>query len=201
MSRLFFADIDTQKDFMLPEGALYVPGAERIRPKLRRLFQFAQKNNIQIISSVDAHSADDPEFSQFPPHCISGTEGQKKLEETLVHRPLFLENRPKDRNLVEDVRKYSQIVIEKQALDIFSNPVAEKLLRVLPSRAIVFGVATEFCVKFACLGLRRNNVHTVLVTDAIAALSAKTEKEAMDEMREAGVEFIKSDALLEAGSR
>lgn len=186
---------------MLPEGALYVPRAERMRPKLRRLFQFALKNNIQIISSVDAHSADDPEFSQFPPHCISGTEGQKKLEETLMHRPLFLENRHQDRNLMEDVRKYSQIVIEKQAFDIFSNPVTEKILRVLPSRAIVFGVATEYCVKFACLGLRRNNVHTVLVTDAVAALSSKTEKEAMDEMREVGVEFIPSDVLLEAGSR
>lgn len=201
MSRLFFADIDTQKDFMLPGGALYVPGAERLRPKLRRLFEFAAKNEIQVLSSVDAHLKDDPEFEQFPPHCVKGTTGQQKIDDTLFRRPLVLENKEYDRNLFEDVKKYPQIIVEKQALDIFSNPIAERLLRILPPRAVVFGVATEYCVKLACLGLRKRNIQTVLVTDAIAALSARTEREALNELRKAGVEFITLDLLLDAGSK
>ena len=44
MKNLFFMDIDTQKDFMLSSGSLYVPGAERIIRKLRKLFDFARKN-------------------------------------------------------------------------------------------------------------------------------------------------------------
>jgi len=201
VSKLFFADIDTQKDFMLQTGALYVPGAERLRPKLRRLFDFALKNEIQILSSVDAHVENDPEFSQFPPHCIKGTEGQKKLEETLLPHPLFLENKEYDRNLFQDVRKHFQIIVEKQDLDMFSNPIAERLLRILPPRAVVFGVATEYCVRIACLGLRKKGVQTVLVTDAVAALSSKSEKETLNELRKAGVEFINLDLLLEAVSR
>lgn len=201
MSRLFFADIDTQRDFMLPDGALYVPGAERLRPKLRRMFDFAAKNEIRILSSVDAHVKDDPEFGQFPPHCVKGTPGQAKIEETLLKRPLVLENREYDRNLFEDVKRYPQIIVEKQELDIFSNPVTDRLLKILPPRAIVFGVATEYCVKLACLGLRKRNIQTVVVTDAIAALSARTEREALNDLRKSGVEFITLDLLMEAGSK
>jgi nicotinamidase/pyrazinamidase len=200
MKNLFFLDVDTQRDFMLPTGALYVRGAERILPKLRRLFDFARKNEISILSSVDAHVADDPEFKQFPPHCVQGTEGQRKVDETLLPRPLIFQQQPVDRNLPEAVRRHQQIIVEKQSLDLFSNPIAERLVRVLPPRAIVFGVATEYCVKIACLGLRRLGVQTVLITDAVRALAPKTEKEAVEEMRRAGVEFIMLEALLGAGS-
>jgi nicotinamidase/pyrazinamidase len=200
MKNFFFLDVDTQRDFMLKTGALYVPGAERIIPKIRRLFEFAQKNEITILSSVDAHTADDPEFQQFPPHCVQGSEGQRKLDETLLYRPIILPNKPIDRNLSEIARKHQQIIIEKQALDMFSNPVSERLLRVLPPRAIVFGVTTEYCVKFACLGLRRLGIHTALVGDAVRALAPKTEKEALQEMGSAGVEFITLDTLLEASA-
>ncbi len=200
MKNIFFLDVDTQRDFMLSTGALYVPGAERIIPKLRRLFDFARKNEISILSSADAHVVNDPEFQQFPPHCVQGTEGQRKIDETLLARPLILPNKPIDKNLLDAVRKHQQIIVEKQSLDLFSNPVAERLLRVLAPRAIVFGVATEYCVKKACLGLRRLGVQAALVTDAIRALSPKTEKEALEEMRREGVEFITLEMLLGAGS-
>lgn len=198
MKNIFFLDVDTQRDFMLPAGALYVPGAERMIPKLRRLFDFARKNQISVLSSVDAHAADDPEFGEFPPHCVRGTEGQRKLDDTLFPRPLIFENKPVDRNLMEVVRKHQQIIVEKQTLDLFDNPVAERLARVLPPRAIVFGVTTEYCVKTACLGLRRLGVQTAVVTDAVRALAPKSEKEAIETLRRAGVEFIALETLLEA---
>jgi nicotinamidase/pyrazinamidase len=199
MKNLFFLDVDTQRDFMLSSGALYVPGAERIIPKLRRLMDFARKNEITILSSVDAHIPNDDEFRDFPPHCVQGTEGQRKIDETLLPRPMIFPNKPIDRNLLEIVRKNQQIIVEKQTLDLFSNPITERLLRVLPPRAIVFGVATEYCVKKACLGLRRMSVHTALVSDAVCALAPKTEKEAIEEMRRAGVDFITLETLLEVG--
>ena len=200
MKNIFFLDVDTQRDFMLSKGALYVPGAERIIPKLRRIFDFARTNEISILSSSDTHVADDPEFGQFPPHCVQGTDGQRKIDETLLPRPLIFQNRLVDRNFADTVRRHQQIIVEKQSLDLFSNPVAERLLRVLPPRAIVFGVATEYCVKIACIGLRRMGIQTALVTDAVRALAPKTEKEAMEEMRKAGVEFIALDTLLGVGA-
>lgn len=200
MKNIFFLDVDTQKDFMLSNGALYVPGAERIIPKMRRLFDFARKNEISVLSSADSHAQDDPEFQQFPPHCVQGTDGQRKLDETLFPRPLIFKNSPVDRNFSDVVRKHPQIIVEKQSLDLFSNPVAERLLRVLPPRAIVFGVATDYCVKMACLGLRRMGIQTALITDAVRALTPRTEKEALEQMKQAGVEFISMETLLGAGT-
>jgi len=199
MRNIFFFDVDTQRDFMLSTGALYVAGAERIIPKLRSLFDFAKKNEISILSSMDAHVPNDPEFQQFPAHCVQGTEGQRKLDETLLPRPLIFPNKPVDRNLMEAVRKHQQVIVEKESLDPFGNPVLVRLLRVLPPHAIVFGVATEYCVKLACLGIRRLGVPVALVTDAIRALAPQTEKEALRDMREAGVELITLETLWGAG--
>ncbi|HSW39330.1 MAG TPA: isochorismatase family cysteine hydrolase [Acidobacteriota bacterium] len=198
MNKFFFLDVDTQRDFMLPGGNLYVRGAERIIPKLRRLFDFAGNNDITVISTADAHDAGDPEFEQFPAHCVRETEGQRKVAETLIPKPLIIKNEPYDRNLLEVVRRYRQIIIEKQALDMFTNPVAERLLKVLPPRAVVFGVTTEYCVKHACLGLRRRGINTVVVSDAVCAIASETEKEAIREMRSAGVDFIPLAQLLSA---
>lgn len=185
---------------MLPGGALYVPGAERIIPKLRRLFDFARKNEISILSTADAHVPNDPEFEKFAPHCVKGTDGQRKIEETLLPRPLVFSTKPVDRNLMETVRKHQQIIVEKQTLDAFSNPLLPRLLRVLPPHAIVFGVTTEYCVKLACLGIRRSGIPVALVTDATRALALQAEKEALEEMRKAGVEFITLETLLGAGA-
>jgi len=129
---------------------------------------------------------------------VQGTAGQRKLDDTLLLRPLIFPNKPVDRNLLDAVRKHQQIIVEKQALDLFSNPVSERLLRVLPPHAIVFGVATEYCVKLACLGMRRMGIPVALLTDAIRALAPKTEKEALEEMRSAGVEFISLETLIGA---
>ncbi len=198
MKKIFFLDVDTQRDFLLPSGALYVPGAERIIPKYRRLFDFARKHEISVLSSVDAHTPDDPEFRQFPPHCVLGTDGQKKVDETLLPRPLILENKPIDRNLIEAVRKHQQIIVQKQTLDVFDNPVTERLMRVLPPYAIVFGVTTEYCVNKAALGLRKLGIKTALVTDAISALAPKSGQDAEHGMRAAGCEFISLETLLTA---
>ena len=190
MKNLFFFDIDTQNDFMLKTGALYVPGAERIVAKLRRLFDFAANNEVSIISTMDTHTADDPEFADFPPHCVKGTDGWRKLDDTLLPHPLVFSTSSVDRNLSDCVRKNRQIIVEKNTFDVFSNPVMERLTRALPPRAIVFGVATEFCVKKAVLGLRRLDVQTVVVEDAVRAITPKAEKEAINEMKAAGASFV-----------
>lgn len=200
MNNLFFIDVDTQRDFMLPSGALSVPGAERMIPKLRRLFDFARKNDIVIVSTADAHGENDPEFKQFLPHCVKGSEGQKKIDDTLLPHPFVIPNHSIDRNLAELVRKHRQIIVEKAALDPFASPMLDRLLRVLPPRAIVFGVATEYCVKLACLGARRRGLKVVVVEDAIRPLAPDTERTALAEMRKAGVEFITVDTLVGAGA-
>jgi len=196
MKAVFFLDIDTQKDLMSPVGNLYAPGAERIVPKLRRLFDFARKHEILVLSSADAHAPDDPEFQELPPHCVVKTDDQRKIDETLLPRPLILENKPQDRNLIEAVEKNRQIIIEKQAFDLFSNPVTQRLLGALPQHAIVFGVPLDLSVAQTCLSLRRLGIKTAVVVDAVRPLRPGAEKGAIEELKGAGVESITLEVLL-----
>src|SRR5580693_1353078 len=84
-SRKFvFWEVDAQADFMLPGGKLYVPGAEKIIPRIQRLVQAALRNHFPLVSSADAHAVDDPEFRVFPPHCVASTTGAAIVPEGLA---------------------------------------------------------------------------------------------------------------------
>ena len=162
-----FVDVDTQIDFLFPAGALYVPGAERLLPTIARLNHYAAAHGIPLISTADAHLENDPEFRQWPPHCVAGTTGQGTPAETLLASRATLSFQPG-----APVELADQIIVEKQVLDVFGNPNFAALLdRLGGSRYVVYGVATEYCVRCAITGLLGTGKPVLLVTDAIAAVA------------------------------
>ena len=164
--RTVFFDIDTQHDFLIPGGALYVPGAESIIDHVAKLNHYAADHGIPLISTADAHTPNDPEFAHYPPHCIAGTVGALKPRETLVD---------------------GQIVLEKQTLNCFDVPALSALLDELhPSKAIVYGVVTEICVRHAALGLLARGIPTAIVTDAVKELDPKNAEAFLGEFTKAG---------------
>src|SRR5579883_3126642 len=110
-----FFDIDTQFDFLLPSGALSVPGAVPVIPTMAKLNRYAASHGIPVVSTVDAHAEDDIEFRSWPPHCVAGTLGQHKPDCMLLEGRVTIPNR---------VGPFSidgapQIVVEKQSVDVF----------------------------------------------------------------------------------
>jgi len=149
-----FFDIDTQIDFVFPAGALYGPGAERVIPKVAALNRYAGEHGIPLISTMCAHPEDAREFQVWPPHCIVGTVGQQKPAATLL------------------ADREKQIIVEKDDLDMFSNPsVLPLLARLGIDECFVYGVFTEYCVKCAIMGLLKTGRKVSLVTEATAHLS------------------------------
>jgi len=172
MKPVFF-DIDTQIDFMFPAGALYVPGAERLVPIIAQLNHSAEI----VVSTMCAHTGNDPEFRQWPPHCIVGTTGQLKPQST--------------------TRASGQIILEKQKFDLFSNPNLPKLLGELAAdEYVVYGVVTEYCVKLAALGLLKTGKPVTLVTDAIQSLRAEDGESTIQAFTAAGGKLATSSKLL-----
>lgn len=174
-----FVDVDSQLDFLYPAGALYVPGAERVVPNIARLNRHAAANGIPVISTVDAHTEDDPEFHIWPHHCVAGTHGQRKAEATLLDRRVVIPNR----ECPLDVAGMQQIVVEKQNVDVFTAPNLSRALdRLMADRCILYGVVTEICVLFAARGLLKSGRRVVVVTDAIETLNPADSKRALDEI-------------------
>ncbi len=182
MKSVFF-DIDTQNDFMLPSGALYVPGAEAILPAIARLNRDAADHGIVVVSTTDAHDENDREFRRWPPHCVAGTIGQQKPSETLLERRAVISTVPG----VYEIDGAQQIIVQKQALDLFTNPNLPALLeRLNAARYVVYGVVTEYCVRCAVLGLLKTGKPVELVTDAIRTLKDDDGRRTLEEFTTAG---------------
>jgi len=182
MKNAFF-DIDTQIDFLFPAGSLYVPGAERLIPALERLNHFAGDHAIPLVSSMCAHAEDDPEFREWPAHCVVGTVGQFKPPELLLEKRVTLSVAP-GACAIEGAQ---QILFEKNQLDITTSPNFRPLLEKLAAdRYVVYGVVTEYCVRFAALALLESGMPVSLVTDAIQTLDAAASAKTLREFTERG---------------
>lgn len=180
MKTVFF-DIDTQIDFMFPAGALYAPGAEKILPTVAKLNHHAAKHDIPVISTMDAHSENDPEFVQWPHHCVVDTVGQRKPASTLLERRVVVPNSPCA------VSFSDQILLEKQTFSALSNVNFALLLgHFKADRYVVYGVATEVCVKFAAFGLLETGKRVEIVTDAIRALNGEIGAKTLADFQAAG---------------
>ncbi len=183
MKTVFF-DIDTQLDFLYPAGALYVPGAEKIVEQIAKLNAQAVAHGIPLVSTMDAHAEDDAEFGDWPPHCVVGTLGQRKPAATLVGRPAPGPDGP-------------QIVLEKQTVDVFSNPRFAAIIDAIGAgRCVVYGVALDVCVRHAAFGLLKTGRRVEIVEDAVRGLSKQNELEMFSEFRSAGGLVIPASAAL-----
>ncbi|MBI4140349.1 isochorismatase family protein [Candidatus Woesearchaeota archaeon] len=91
------------------------------------------------------------------------------------------------------------IFFEKQHYDVATNPWFEKVLKaVAPQQAVVYGVATDYCVRAGALALKKAGVPEVyLVSDAIAGITSDGCAKALDEMVAAGVKLTTSKNVLE----
>lgn len=192
-----FWEVDVQRDFVLPGGNLYVPGAEKLLPNIRRLTDAARQGKVLLASHGDFHPPNDPEFKIFPPHCVKGTLGSELVPEAITENVARVPNEPEAR-VPEDLSKYQQILLEKQTLSIFESRHAEALLNKLGTRAefVVFGVVTEYCVSFAVKGLLERGRRVAVVTDAIETLNPEEGDKAVVEFVRLGARLVTTDEAL-----
>lgn len=184
-----FWDVDTQEDFLSAQGTLYVPGSEAILCNLQRLTRWAADHHVLVVASACAHHPEDPEFQTWPPHCLVGTHGQQKVMETSLPRQRVIPNRSVE--LPAGFGEDQQLVIEKQELDVFTNPNTAPLLEQLGYPDVVlYGVVTELCVTLAARQLLLRGCRVSLVRDAIFALEEAKARRSMDELAGLGARTV-----------
>ena len=181
MAGVLFWDVDTQVDFMVPEGKLYVPGAVAITENLERLTRHARARGLPRVASVCDHVLEDAEISAtpdfrstFPPHCLRGSEGQRKIAATAMESPVVVPNRPQDPALLRRrlERHTGEVLIEKNDFDVFRNPNTGLVLDTFdPETIVVYGVAQDVCDAHAIEGfLKRGGARVAFVQDAARSI-------------------------------
>jgi nicotinamidase/pyrazinamidase len=195
-------DVDTQADFMLPAGKLYVPGAEETAPAMRRLVEAASEAGIVHVASADDHELTDPEISvnpdfqnTYPPHCLRGTRGAQKIPETEQANPFPFSLVPYPPGLVPElVADHREILLLKKNFNVFTNPNTDPLVDALdPAEIVVFGVATDVCDDAAIRGFLLRGRRVRFVEDAARGLDEARVAACVAAWRDAGVEFTTTD--------
>jgi nicotinamidase/pyrazinamidase len=192
-------DVDTQVDFMLPDGKLYVRGAEQTVSAMKRLVDAARAAGIVHVASADDHELTDveiaaePDFiTTYPPHCLRGTRGARKIPETEQEDPvpITLEVLP------ERYFAGREFLILKKSFDVFTNPNTDRLLdRLKPDEVVVFGVATDVCDDAAIRGFLARGLKVRFVENAARGLDDERVALCKASWRAQGVEFTTAEVI------
>ena len=195
---LVFVDVDTQRDFLEPDGALFIAGSESIRHNLARLTEFARAERIPVLATACAHTLDQADPEPFPPHCLVGTEGQQRVPETewpggavVPHDEPFGGARP------------PHLTIQKQSYDVFRHPYIDQILELYTidhPTFVVYGVATDYCVKAAVLGLLSRSQNVVIVVDAIRAVDSSREADEITGLVTRGATLALTDVVCDVSA-
>ena len=157
--------IDMLNDFVLPEGALFVPSAREIMPDVKeRLVSFRKKDN-PVVFVCDQHEPDDPEFSRFgwPPHAVRGTPGSRVVEELA---PLPGEH-----------------FVAKQHYSAFYQTALEKTLQNLEVEEVILtGCVTNICVLYTAADAVMRGYRVRVPKSCVASLTEEEGKFALDQM-------------------
>ncbi len=194
---LVFVDIDTQRDFLDSDGALHVPGSREILRNLARLTVFARREGIPVIATACSHTPDDAEMAIFGPHCLAGTRGQQRVPETSWSDVGSLTIGVSDR-FEPGIPIPSHLTIEKREYDVFRHPEANAIVARYDEGKptfVVYGVATDYCVKAAVLGLLERGCKVAVIVDAIRAIDAKGEPAVLDEFTRRGALLTITDVV------
>jgi nicotinamidase/pyrazinamidase len=222
-----FYMVDMEDDFVNPSGALYVSGAEKLVPVIQKLQGHARAHAIRECASVDRHFYSDEEISNtpnwsktFPPHCMNGTPGQRIISELTLDDIQYHGDKAKrieDKwsesgaramyklsDLLPILQNTKPIIFEKQSTDVTTNPYFKIAMDYLKSEGVknvvVYGVATDYCVKDAVTGLLANGLDVYLVEDAITGINPENCKKTLDDFvnrEDKKVKLVSSTQILQ----
>lgn len=174
--KIIFWNVDTQYDFMRPDGKLPVPDATKIETVLDKITSYAKSNDIKVVNTADWHTLKDEEIDEknpdlnetYPPHCMAETKGAEYVPATKPEDPYIIDD-SFDENAL---REHRNVVLHKQKFDVYAgNSLTEKVVDSIDPKAIVvYGVASNVCVHDAVVGHAKRGRDVYVIKDAIQGL-------------------------------
>jgi nicotinamidase/pyrazinamidase len=185
--------IDVQNDFCT-NGALEVPGNERVIEPLSRAAECFAAAGLPVLASRDWHPPVTRHFSAYggvwPPHCVQESRGA--AFHTALRLPLgtLIISKGMDPDS-DSYSAFDGISADGRSL--------QKILEELQVRHLyIGGLATDYCVCSSVLDARKAGFEVTVLEDAIAGVdvvSGDSEK-ARQKMIDAGVSFGTTDEAL-----
>jgi nicotinamidase/pyrazinamidase len=181
--------VDVQNDFC-EGGSLAVQGGSQVAAGITDLIGGATAGYRHIVATRDhhidpgSHFSDEPDYRQsWPPHCVAGTEG-------VGFHPYFAPAVASGAvDSVFDKGAYAAAYSGFEGTDENATPLAEWLRQRDVTEVDIVGIATDHCVRATALDAAREGFRTQVLLDLTAGVAEDTTRQALDELRDAGVEL------------
>jgi nicotinamidase/pyrazinamidase len=185
--------VDVQNDFC-EGGSLAVAGGSAVAAAITDYLTAGAGRYAHVVASRDYHIdpgdhfSDHPDYAgSWPPHCVAGTPGAQ------FHPSLATGRLEAVFSKGAHAAAYSAF----EGADDAGTPLAAWLRERDVDALDVVGIATDYCVRATALDAAREGFATQVLLGMTAGVSPVTTREALDALREAGVELAGAPAVAE----
>ena len=196
MSR-FVIVVDAQRDFMMPDDALYVAGAEGlVGPMNDMLASLSSADTAGVLLTFDTHEPEpygrSAEAGQFPLHCVRDSAGwQTVLDVTAIDPKIPLYTLEKG---VFAMWEETDVTIrdarDLRATSVLRDRFFDRLWAEGVDEIMVIGVAADFCVRWAVDGLIERGFRITVPADLTRGIVRQIEAVAAEEWATARVAIV-----------
>jgi len=130
---------------------------------------------------------------------VDGSEGQKKIPQTLLKRYISFDATDCTDLLPEIFNEYEQVIFCKRRFDPFMEPRADRMLSECSAdEFILVGALTEGAVRATALGLLSRHKHVTIVIDAVGSCSKTAGKLTLRILKERGAKLVRAETIFES---
>lgn len=193
--------VDVQGDFThYKHGSLAVPGTDKAYiEKVEKATRALKKAGFPVFATQDWHPKDHISFYTnhpgkkpfdvinidgrtqvlWPPHCIQKTPGAK----------ILIDNRLFDAIIQKGIYKNYDCYSGFEDDGGHKTELNDILQKHKITTLVVYGIATDYCVKATIIDAVNLGYHVIFVNDLCRGVSKETSRKAINEMRTRGVEI------------
>lgn len=165
-------DVATQRDFFCRGGSCYTKESAPVAARIYELFKWARTCRIPVMSTVLRLRDGQGSILSDKPHCIEGTDGERKLSRTVLRSHIDLGIRNSTDLPVDIFSRFRQVIFEMRCPDVFAHPRPERLISQLQAGTFVIcGAGLASGVVDAAVGLRKRGFAVIVASDAVLDLA------------------------------
>jgi len=199
-------DLNTQRDLLSEDGAYPLFQVDKLVEPLKKLFSFAQRNQVPVISTR-FHALMPPSQRDGGPGivrtagkviCEPGTDGYQKPSYTsLRKRREWLPDCGTDLP-VDGFRTTQQFIFDLPSVNLFECPRLDRLLSECTAEVfLICGAPLEWTVRTAVLGMLARRHKVAMVSDCIGMWDPYEGDMALRQVESKNIEWLKVDDLNE----
>lgn len=195
-NRIIAINVDVQKDFC-PGGSLAVTDGDHVVAPLNATNRRVREAQGTVIFTGDQHPETTPHFTQWPVHCVEGTEGARLHDSLIVRDDDIIID--KGTGQTDGYSAFEGRARDGRTLEQIVQPKDRERV------ALLFGgLATDYCVLSSVLDALKvdpqgGELKVYVLRDAIRAVNLQPQdgEQAIERMKNAGAIITSSVEILQ----